>query len=201
MTPNPTPTENPYQGGSPLDGGSDPSDLAGNSGHFSLKPLEIGLIVGLVVLVVASLVCLFIWRVRRTAHTAATTTTGAKEDGHTDTHHHHDTNGHVAEGQDNATPLFSSATTTAAGEGSDGSAGGLLVGRVDTDDTHMSLPKDNAHTSFADGEEDHDNNNDLYPRPVPRARRLPLVNWGQLIHPGHRIQNPAVEEHEIADRV
>ncbi|KAI8627949.1 hypothetical protein F5Y19DRAFT_477122 [Xylariaceae sp. FL1651] len=56
---------NHYDGGSPLDGGNSPSTLAGGNTNPSPTPLEIGLIVGVVSLVIVSVIWLFFWRSRR----------------------------------------------------------------------------------------------------------------------------------------
>ncbi|KAI1263779.1 hypothetical protein F5Y18DRAFT_392682 [Xylariaceae sp. FL1019] len=54
-----------YDGGSPLDGGANPSSLGNSGAHFKPSALEIGLIVGVVSLIVISVIWLFCWRSRR----------------------------------------------------------------------------------------------------------------------------------------
>ncbi|KAI0154226.1 hypothetical protein GGR57DRAFT_502812 [Xylariaceae sp. FL1272] len=54
-----------YDGGSPLDGGANPSSLGNSGGPFKPSALEIGLIVGVVTLIVLSVIWLFFWRARR----------------------------------------------------------------------------------------------------------------------------------------
>ncbi|KAI1114176.1 hypothetical protein F5Y14DRAFT_415682 [Nemania sp. NC0429] len=83
----PIPDDEPhYSGASPLDGGSNPASLGGDSSKFSPSGLEIGLIVGVVSLAVISLVWLFFWRSRRNRTAKqirtcpATTTRGQDEE-------------------------------------------------------------------------------------------------------------------------
>ncbi|KAI0012081.1 hypothetical protein F4779DRAFT_635137 [Xylariaceae sp. FL0662B] len=62
----PTPEDdNHYEGGAPLDGGGSPASLAGGDQHNSPTGLEIGVITGVIVLVILTVVGIFIWRSRR----------------------------------------------------------------------------------------------------------------------------------------
>ncbi|OTA54657.1 hypothetical protein K449DRAFT_439262 [Hypoxylon sp. EC38] len=65
MAPLPDNPDGHYDAAVPLDGGMSPADLGGSSKHFSPTGLEIGVITGVVVLVVISVVGLFVWRSRK----------------------------------------------------------------------------------------------------------------------------------------
>ncbi|KAI1408551.1 hypothetical protein F5Y13DRAFT_108166 [Hypoxylon sp. FL1857] len=84
MAPLPDNPDGHYDAAVPLDGGLSPADLGGGSKHFSPTGLEIGIITGVVVLVVISVVGLFVWRSRKNSDdkivdAASADTTAAKE--------------------------------------------------------------------------------------------------------------------------
>ncbi|KAI1392369.1 uncharacterized protein F4822DRAFT_441371 [Hypoxylon trugodes] len=68
MAPIPDDTANPndhYDAAPPLDGGASPAELGGSSKHFAPSGLEIGVITGVVLLVVLTVVGIFVWRSRK----------------------------------------------------------------------------------------------------------------------------------------
>ncbi|KAI1402628.1 hypothetical protein F4819DRAFT_273645 [Hypoxylon fuscum] len=65
MAPIPDGDDNHYDAGAPLDGGSSPAVLAGSDKHYSPTGLEIGVITGVVVLVILTVIGLFVWRSRK----------------------------------------------------------------------------------------------------------------------------------------
>ncbi|KAL7621136.1 hypothetical protein AAE478_008452 [Parahypoxylon ruwenzoriense] len=65
MAPTPDDDKNHYDAGAPLDGGSSPAILAGDDKNYSPTGLEVGVITGVVVLVILTVVGIFIWRSRK----------------------------------------------------------------------------------------------------------------------------------------
>ncbi|KAI0138064.1 hypothetical protein F4776DRAFT_663199 [Hypoxylon sp. NC0597] len=68
MAPLPENPDGHYDAAVPLDGGVSPADLGGGSKHNSPTGLEIGVITGVVVLVIISVVGLFVWRSRKNSN-------------------------------------------------------------------------------------------------------------------------------------
>ncbi|OTA98960.1 hypothetical protein M426DRAFT_16924 [Hypoxylon sp. CI-4A] len=54
-----------YDAAPPLDGGASPADLGEGDNHFSPTGLEIGVITGVVVIVILTVVGVFVWRSRK----------------------------------------------------------------------------------------------------------------------------------------
>ncbi|KAI0838330.1 hypothetical protein F5Y06DRAFT_56204 [Hypoxylon sp. FL0890] len=65
MAPVPGGSDDHYNAAVPLDGGMSPADLGGSSKHFPPTGLEIGIIIGVIVLVLISVVGIFLWRSRK----------------------------------------------------------------------------------------------------------------------------------------
>ncbi|KAJ1336000.1 cell wall integrity and stress response component [Microdochium nivale] len=60
-----SPADEPFSAAPPLDGAGDPTDLAGTGRTGPVSTLEVGIIVGVVILVTLLLVTIFVWRARK----------------------------------------------------------------------------------------------------------------------------------------
>ncbi|RYP34577.1 hypothetical protein DL767_004218 [Monosporascus sp. MG133] len=68
-----------YTMGPPLDGGAGPGVLAGNHPDVPATAVEIGIIIGVVLLITVTIVSMFVWRARRQKRAAVNRATAAPE--------------------------------------------------------------------------------------------------------------------------
>ncbi|RYP58557.1 hypothetical protein DL769_008906 [Monosporascus sp. CRB-8-3] len=66
-----------YTMGPPLDGGAGPGVLAGNHPDVPVTAVEIGIIIGVVLLITITIVSMFVWRARRQKRAAVNQATAA----------------------------------------------------------------------------------------------------------------------------
>ncbi|RYO99101.1 hypothetical protein DL764_006903 [Monosporascus ibericus] len=68
-----------YTMGPPLDGGAGPGVLAGNHPDVPATAVEIGIIIGVVLLITITIVSMFLWRARRQKRAAVNQATAAPQ--------------------------------------------------------------------------------------------------------------------------
>ncbi|RYP72825.1 hypothetical protein DL771_004009 [Monosporascus sp. 5C6A] len=68
-----------YTMGPPLDGGAGPGVLAGNHPDVPATAVEIGIIIGVVLLITITIVSMFVWRARRKKRAAVNRATAAPQ--------------------------------------------------------------------------------------------------------------------------
>ncbi|RYO76929.1 hypothetical protein DL766_010006 [Monosporascus sp. MC13-8B] len=72
-------TSGAYTMGPPLDGGAGPGVLAGNHPDVPATAVEIGIIIGVVLLIIITVVSMFVWRARRQKRAAVNQATAAPQ--------------------------------------------------------------------------------------------------------------------------
>ncbi|KAK8102744.1 hypothetical protein PG984_015890 [Apiospora sp. TS-2023a] len=167
--------------GSPLDGGAAPADTLNNYNPNPSRPLEIGIIIGVIVLVGVSVALLFWYRARRNklleehhqkADIEAGVTAGSPTGG--ELHHHHHIVGDVHHGHSMHE----------------------RVGRMG--DAPVPPPKDARRRGSEDSDVIHNTSGITIERRAEDAPRTPTwPTWGNR----HGEYNHGVEEHEIVNRV
>ncbi|RYP24208.1 hypothetical protein DL765_000703 [Monosporascus sp. GIB2] len=72
-------TSGAYTMGPPLDGGTGPGVLAGNHPDVPATAVEIGIIIGVVLLIIITIISMFVWRARRQKRAAVNQATAAPQ--------------------------------------------------------------------------------------------------------------------------